>query len=81
MFKIDPFKIPILNRAFKRDGLVLVGEYVWEHVREGRVIAEIPWKNIVVIQGNNHMFDVEFHGEVQVGDYILYRLTLFRGIR
>lgn len=57
--------------------LMLRGLYEWEHVRDGRVIADWVSENIVVIQGNNHMFDVEFHGEVQV---LAWYIGLYEGV-
>ena len=44
-------------------------EYEFEHIRNGEVIDTFRQKNLIPIQGYNHMLDVTCHGGTQVSTW------------
>jgi hypothetical protein len=57
-------------------GLQMGGVFTIQHVRDGVVIDETHDHNLVTDEGLNHMLDVHFHGETQIGTWYV---GLFEG--
>lgn len=45
------------------------GQYRWEHLRNGKVVASGAIDNTVTVEGRNHMLNTEFRGGTQAASW------------